>query len=75
MRRDRTPAARRLQGIQLPVNLTVADFYGGVVIGLFSFKIGDWLQSKLMSRENGGGRRASADAEETAKGASRGDGA
>ncbi len=38
---------RRLQGVELPVNVTVADFYGGVVIGLFSFKIGDWLYVRL----------------------------
>ncbi len=38
---------RRLQGVDLPVNATVADFYGGIVIGLCSFKIGDWLYAKL----------------------------
>lgn len=40
---------RRLQGVELPVNITIADFYGGVVIGLFSFKIGDWLYSQLLA--------------------------
>ena len=38
---------RRLQGVDLPVNLTVTDFYGGVIIGLFSYQIGDWLYEQL----------------------------
>jgi hypothetical protein len=37
----------RLKGVELPVNLTVKDFYGGIVIGLFSYKIGDWLYTQF----------------------------
>lgn len=39
---------QRLKGLDLPINLTVTDFYGGVVIGLFSYKIGDWLHKELL---------------------------
>ncbi len=38
---------QRLKGLELPINLTITDFYGGVVIGLFSYKIGDWLHKEL----------------------------
>lgn len=39
---------QRLKGVELPINLTITDFYGGVVIGLFSYKIGDWLHKELV---------------------------
>jgi len=39
---------QRLKGLELPINLTVTDFYGGVVVGLFSYKIGDWLHKELL---------------------------
>jgi hypothetical protein len=39
---------QRLNGLELPINLTVTDFYGGVTIGLFSYKIGDWLHKELV---------------------------
>lgn len=39
---------QRLKGLDLLINLTVTDFYGGVVIGLFSYKIGDWLHKELL---------------------------
>ncbi len=38
---------QRLKGLELPINLTVTDFYGGLVVGLFSYKIGDWLYKEL----------------------------
>ncbi|MGA9059791.1 MAG: hypothetical protein WB763_25155 [Terriglobia bacterium] len=37
----------RLKGVELPVNVTVKDFYGGIVIGLFSYKIGDSLYTQF----------------------------
>lgn len=39
----------RLKGIMLPITITINDFYGGVVIGLFAYSLGNWLFSKLMS--------------------------
>jgi len=39
---------QRLKGLELPINLTVTDFYGSVAIGLFSYKIGDWLHKELV---------------------------
>lgn len=38
---------QRLKGLELPVNITITDFYGGLVLGLFSYKIGDWLYGQL----------------------------
>ena len=37
----------RMQDIGIPMNIEVDDFYGGVILGLFSFKLGDWLFTKL----------------------------
>lgn len=37
----------RLKGLELPLNITVKDFYGGIVVGLFSYKLGDWLYAQL----------------------------
>lgn len=37
----------RLRGVNLPVQVTVTDFYGAMVIGLFSAKIGEWLVKQL----------------------------
>lgn len=34
---------KRLQGLELPISLVVTDFYGGIVVGLFSYKLGDKL--------------------------------
>ena len=33
----------RVGDLSLPVSLEVNDFYGGVVLGLFTYKLGDWL--------------------------------
>jgi hypothetical protein len=41
---------QRVKGLQLPLNLTVTDFYGGFVLGLFSYKIGDWLYIQLFGK-------------------------
>ena len=37
----------RLKSDTLPISITVNDFYGGVVIGLFTFKISNWLYVQL----------------------------
>ena len=37
----------RVKELALPINLSVTDFYGGIVLGLFSYKIGDYLYSQL----------------------------
>jgi hypothetical protein len=37
----------RYKEIELPINITVNDFYGGVVLGLFTYTLGDWLYKKL----------------------------
>lgn len=37
----------RVKELALPINLSVTDFYGGIVLGLFSYKIGDYLFSQL----------------------------
>jgi len=42
----------RLKDVQLPIIITVVDFYGGVVVGLFTYKIGDWLHTKLADETN-----------------------
>lgn len=37
----------RVKELALPINLSVTDFYGGIVLGLFSYKIGDHLFGQL----------------------------
>jgi len=37
----------RVKELALPINLTVTDFYGGIVLGLFSYKIADYLYGQL----------------------------
>lgn len=37
----------RLKSDTLPIAVTVNDFYGGVVVGLFTFKISSWLYAQL----------------------------
>lgn len=37
----------RYKELQLPINITVNDFFGGVVLGLFTYSLGDWLYRKL----------------------------
>ena len=37
----------RLKSDTLPLSVTVNDFYGGIVIGLFTFKIASWLYAQL----------------------------
>jgi hypothetical protein len=37
----------RFKNLDLPVTITVTDFFGGLVLGLFTYKLGDWLFSKL----------------------------
>jgi hypothetical protein len=38
----------RLKGVSLPVQVTVQDFSGAIVIGLFSSKLGAWLRKRLV---------------------------
>lgn len=42
----------RVKELALPINLSVTDFYGGIVLGLFSYKIGDHLFSQLFGNSN-----------------------
>lgn len=37
----------RLKDVQLPIAVTVNDFFGGIVIGLFTYKLADWIYKKL----------------------------
>lgn len=37
----------RIQDLQLPVAVSINDFYGSVVLGLFSAKAGEWLYDLL----------------------------
>lgn len=37
----------RLKDVQLPIAVTVNDFFGGIVIGLFTYKLADWIYEKL----------------------------
>jgi hypothetical protein len=37
----------RFKNLDLPVTIAVTDFFGGLVLGLFTYKLGDWLYSKL----------------------------
>jgi hypothetical protein len=43
----------RLQGLQLPISVTVTDFFGGIIVGLFSFKLGDFIFEKLFGQPKG----------------------
>jgi hypothetical protein len=42
---------QRLGSLDLPIMITVKDYLGGMVIGLFSYKIGDALYGQLFSKE------------------------
>ncbi len=42
---------QRLGNLDLPIMITVKDYLGGMVIGLFSYKIGDALYGQLFSKE------------------------
>jgi hypothetical protein len=42
---------QRLGSLDLPIMITVKDYLGGMVIGLFSYKIGDALYGHLFSKE------------------------
>lgn len=35
------------KNLDLPVTITVTDFFGGMILGLFTYKLGDWLYNKL----------------------------
>ena len=38
----------RFKELPLPINIAVNDFYGGIVIGLFTYKLGDWLYGQMI---------------------------
>lgn len=38
----------RMKDLQLPVNLAINDFFGGIVLGLFTFRLGRWLYKQLL---------------------------
>lgn len=46
----------RFKDLDLPINITANDFFGGIVIGLFTYKIGDWLYDKLFGQAKTKGR-------------------
>lgn len=37
----------RYKDLEMPINIQVNDFFGAVVIGLFTFRLGDWLYKQL----------------------------
>lgn len=41
--------ASRLEDVSLPMNVSINDFWGGVIVGLFSYKISTILNEKLFS--------------------------
>lgn len=41
--------ARASEGVQPPISVTVQDFWGGTLIGLFSVPLSDWLFNTLKS--------------------------
>lgn len=47
---------QRLGGLNLPITIEVKDYLGGIVVGLFSYKIGDVLYAQFFetSAETGG---------------------
>ena len=40
----------RFKELPLPVNINVNDFYGAIVIGLFTYKLGDWLFDQFFGK-------------------------
>lgn len=38
---------QRLQDLELPVSLSINDYFGGLALGLFSFKVGDVLHERF----------------------------
>ena len=43
----------RFKDLALPININVNDFYGGIVIGLFTYKLGDWLFIQFFETKSG----------------------
>jgi len=41
----------RMKDLGLPIEISVTDFLGGIVLGLFTFKLGDWVYSKLVDNK------------------------
>jgi multisubunit Na+/H+ antiporter MnhB subunit len=40
----------RFKELPLPINVNVNDFYGAIVIGLFTYKLGDWLFEQFFGK-------------------------
>jgi hypothetical protein len=41
----------RMKNLGLPIEISVTDFIGGIVLGLFTFKLGDWIYTKLVDNK------------------------
>jgi hypothetical protein len=37
----------RLEGLELPIKISIRDFFGGIVVGLFSYKLGEIVYRQL----------------------------
>lgn len=42
----------RIKDLALPINISINDFFGGVVLGLLSYKLSDWLKKFLIEKFN-----------------------
>lgn len=40
----------RIKDLALPINISINDFFGGVVLGLLSYKLSDWLKKILTEK-------------------------
>jgi hypothetical protein len=52
---------------QLPVTVSINDFWGGAFLGLLSYKLSDWLFEKFFTRKDGGGAQQTPPANAPAK--------
>ncbi len=43
----------RLGSVSLPISITVNDYLGGIIVGLFSYVIGDALYAQFFGKESG----------------------
>ena len=42
---------KRSSGLSFPITVDVKDYMGGIVVGLFSYQLGDFLYRKLLQKE------------------------
>ncbi len=40
----------RMKDLSLPINISINDFYGGVVLGLFTYKLSNWIYKLLTEK-------------------------